>query len=265
MTTPACQLYLVLPVDTPDATARLTAALAGGHVACLLLTAGGGEAIDPAKARPLIKLAQARGVAALVADDAVNAKLLGADGVHLASDPYDYDAARRLLGPRAIVGVEVGLSRHDAMELGERGADYVAFCETGEDIDGEDVESDVAPVSAAEMEQLLLDAVAATAHDDDDAGDDDEPDDDKPDDDELDLDEDGGLDLPLPDRIAWWAEVFTVPCVAWDVIMPEEAAAYALFGADFVALAPEAWLEATDPGRVIDAFAEAVAAARSLP
>jgi thiamine-phosphate pyrophosphorylase len=38
-----------------------------------------------------------------------------------------YGAAREVLGPRAIVGADAGRSRHDAMSLGEAGADYVGF------------------------------------------------------------------------------------------------------------------------------------------
>jgi thiamine-phosphate pyrophosphorylase len=41
--------------------------------------------------------------------------------------------------------------------------------------------------------------------------------------------------------IAWWSEIFVVPCVAWNVETPEEAADLARLGADFVALAPSIW------------------------
>ena len=36
--------------------------------------------------------------------------------------------------------------------------------------------------------------------------------------------------------IAWWAEIFQAPCVAFDVETPEEADALARAGADFVAI-----------------------------
>ncbi len=36
--------------------------------------------------------------------------------------------------------------------------------------------------------------------------------------------------------IAWWADIFEVPCVACDVATPEEARALAAAGADFVAI-----------------------------
>jgi thiamine-phosphate pyrophosphorylase len=41
--------------------------------------------------------------------------------------------------------------------------------------------------------------------------------------------------------IAWWSEIFVVPCVAWNVETPEEAANLARLGADFVALSPSIW------------------------
>jgi thiamine-phosphate pyrophosphorylase len=41
--------------------------------------------------------------------------------------------------------------------------------------------------------------------------------------------------------IAWWSEIFVVPCVGWNVETPEEAVNLARLGADFVALAPSIW------------------------
>jgi thiamine-phosphate pyrophosphorylase len=37
--------------------------------------------------------------------------------------------------------------------------------------------------------------------------------------------------------VLWWAEIFQVPCVAFDVDTPAEAASLAACGADFVAVA----------------------------
>lgn len=41
--------------------------------------------------------------------------------------------------------------------------------------------------------------------------------------------------------IAWWSEIFVVPCIAWNVETPEEAVNLARLGADFVALSPSIW------------------------
>jgi thiamine-phosphate pyrophosphorylase len=41
--------------------------------------------------------------------------------------------------------------------------------------------------------------------------------------------------------IAWWAEIFLVPCVAWNVDNAEHAARLAALGADFVAPSNRIW------------------------
>lgn len=113
------RLYLVAPAEMdPHA---LDSALDAGDVACLLLRGADGES------GPLVRTIQDRSVAVLVADDTALARRIGADGVHLSDSGADVAAARRDLGPDAIVGVACGGSRHAAMLAGEAGADYVAF------------------------------------------------------------------------------------------------------------------------------------------
>ena len=41
--------------------------------------------------------------------------------------------------------------------------------------------------------------------------------------------------------IAWWSEIFVVPCVAWNIDSPEDAARLAALGADFVAPSNRIW------------------------
>ena len=43
------------------------------------------------------------------------------------------------------------------------------------------------------------------------------------------------------DLIAWWSEIFVVPCVAWNVETAEQAAKFAALGADFVAPSARIW------------------------
>ena len=48
--------------------------------------------------------------------------------------------------------------------------------------------------------------------------------------------------------IAWWSEIFEVPCVAFDVESVDEAIALAACGADFVAMRPDIDLDADKAG-----------------
>ena len=126
---PACQLYLVSPLDVtgafPDA---LKAALDAGPVAAFQFRVKGVDQHEAARlAAPLQEICAAREVAFIVNDDMGLAKRLGADGVHLGQGDGDPEDARRLLGPSAQIGITCHDSRHLAMEAGEAGADYVAF------------------------------------------------------------------------------------------------------------------------------------------
>lgn len=123
--TPAAQIYLLIGTET--APEDLTAVLEAVSPACLLIRGGGlAPTAFRSAAKALVALAQGRDVATLIEDDAALAAALGCDGVHL-NDPKTYKAARKALGPDAIVGAACGGSRHEAMTLAENGADYVAF------------------------------------------------------------------------------------------------------------------------------------------
>ena len=55
------------------------------------------------------------------------ANKIGADGVHLGEDDPSILDARKLLGPKAIIGASCYNSKHLAMKAAEQGANYVAF------------------------------------------------------------------------------------------------------------------------------------------
>ena len=126
---PACQLYLISPVDVAgDFPARLEEALGAGPVAAFQFRVKGMEQHEAARlAEPLQRLCAGHDVAFIVNDDMALARRLGADGVHLGQGDGDPREARALLGPSAQIGVTCHDSRHFAMEAGEAGADYVAF------------------------------------------------------------------------------------------------------------------------------------------
>jgi thiamine-phosphate pyrophosphorylase len=180
----ASQLYAVIEAGG-GALNRLSAALDAADLASALIVPADGVSLEAGLAKPLIAAAQKAGAAALIAGDAELARALGADGVHVSATKDlagAYALARGTLGQRGIVGVDVGISRHDAMTLAEAGADYIAFG---------------APTR-------LKDRAKARARRD--------------------------------ELVAWWAEIFEVACVALDVESPEEAAALANAGADFIGL-----------------------------
>lgn len=126
---PACQLYLISPLDVggafPD---RLARALDAGPVAAFQFRVKGVDQHEAARlAEPLQRVCADRDVAFIVNDSVSLAKRLGADGVHLGQGDGDPREARAVLGPAAQIGVTCHDSRHLAMEAGEAGADYVAF------------------------------------------------------------------------------------------------------------------------------------------
>jgi thiamine-phosphate pyrophosphorylase len=64
--------------------------------------------------------------------------------------------------------------------------------------------------------------------------------------------------LRREELIAWWAPIFEVPCVAFDVETPEEAQQLAAAGADFVAVAIPATLSAEAARGLVAGVAEAI-------
>lgn len=126
---PACQLYLVSPLDVAGAfPARLERALDAGPVAAFQLRVKGLDQHAAARlAGPLQEVCAARQVAFIVNDSIALARRLGADGVHLGQGDGEVREAREVLGRETQIGVTCHASRHLAMEAGEAGADYVAF------------------------------------------------------------------------------------------------------------------------------------------
>lgn len=126
------KLYLdyVLAGSPESARAVLSAALEAAPIASLLIRPANDKTYDVETLRALIAIAQKKDVAALLLDDDALARDLGADGVHVSWGPdvvQRFKSMRGTAGSAAIVGADVGRTRHDAMEIGEADADYVAF------------------------------------------------------------------------------------------------------------------------------------------
>ena len=127
---PARLMLATPPRFDPQALARaLDAAMAEADVACLVVD------LDPqaesqaweAALETLLPIAQRRECAVLTTDRFDLIATYGTDGVHSAGGPAVLEADLERFKPQLIVGAGELRSRHDAMEAGEVGADYVLF------------------------------------------------------------------------------------------------------------------------------------------
>ncbi|MDP3675915.1 MAG: thiamine phosphate synthase [Novosphingobium sp.] len=129
MPDPACQLYLISPLEVGGAFAdRLARALDAGPVAAFQFRVKGIDEHEAARlAEPLQRICADANCAFIVNDSISLARRLGADGVHLGQHDGSVAEARERLGREAQIGVTCHASRQLAMQAGEDGADYVAF------------------------------------------------------------------------------------------------------------------------------------------
>lgn len=129
---PPTRLMLVTPpvADAEAMAFRLMQAMAGGDVAAVLLRlAEGDERTQIARIKRLAPAVQAGNVALVVDASPVAAVRGGADGVHLAGSADAIADARATLKSERIIGAGGLRARHDAMDVGEAGVDYVMFGE----------------------------------------------------------------------------------------------------------------------------------------
>ncbi len=146
------QIYLVTPrIDDAAAFATVLRAAVErtGAVSVLLRFVPGDERATINRVKALAPAAQEAGAAVLVEDDPTVAVRGGADGVHVSGGPEALKAALDRLKPDRIVGCGGLRMRHDAMEAGEAGVDYVMFGEPRRLRDG----TETAPHLPAVIEQ----------------------------------------------------------------------------------------------------------------
>jgi thiamine-phosphate pyrophosphorylase len=117
-----------------DFAPRLREAAAGGDVASLILPAhDAGEAVFQAFAEAIVPIAQAAGIAAIIAGDTRIANRVGADGVHLEAGVEELAETLKRWSGKLIVGAGGATIRDDALALGEAQPDYVFFGKFGMD------------------------------------------------------------------------------------------------------------------------------------
>lgn len=128
------QIYLITPPEIelshfPDDLSRV---LDAAEIACIRLSlATRDEDLILRAADAVREVAHRYDVALVIDTHVVLAGRLGLDGVHLTDGARSVRMARKELGADAIVGAFCGQSRHDGMNAGEAGADYVSFGPVG--------------------------------------------------------------------------------------------------------------------------------------
>lgn len=123
------QIYLITPpaFELESFAAQLANVLDAHEVACVRLALASSDEDTIARtADTLREVTHARDIALVISEHLMLVQRLGLDGLHL-NDARNVRAARKELGPDAIVGAFCGTSRHDGMNVGEAGADYVCF------------------------------------------------------------------------------------------------------------------------------------------
>lgn len=129
------QIYLITPpAFTPeDFAPQLAALLDAIDIACVRLAfaAEDEDALSRA-ADQCRETAHARDVPLVIERHIQLVERLGLDGVHLTDGARTVRDTRKALGADAIVGAYCSGSRHDGMNAGEAGADYVSFGPIGE-------------------------------------------------------------------------------------------------------------------------------------
>ncbi len=128
------QLYLITPPEIelsrfPD---QLAAVLDAHDIACVRLSLASQDEDRIARAADACReVTHARDVALVIDSHLMLVERLGLDGVHLTDGARSVRAARKELGPDAIVGSFCGTSKHEGMNAGESGADYISFGPVG--------------------------------------------------------------------------------------------------------------------------------------
>ncbi|WP_136682904.1 thiamine phosphate synthase [Falsirhodobacter xinxiangensis] len=128
------QIYLSTPAEfDPDIFAgRLTAVLDGADVACVRLALATKDEDRVSRAADALReICHARDVAIVIENHVLLVERLGLDGVHLTDGARSVRKVRKDLGADAIVGAFCGNSRHEGINAGEGGADYVVFGPAG--------------------------------------------------------------------------------------------------------------------------------------
>ena len=129
------QIYLITPPEFelstyPDQLSKLLDAV---DIACVRLSLATKDEDRISRAADLVReVVHARDIPLVIDSHFLLVEKLGLDGVHLLDGARSVRYVRKEIGPDAVIGAFCGPSRHDGMNAGESGADYVALGPVGE-------------------------------------------------------------------------------------------------------------------------------------
>ena len=124
------QIYLISPThfEIEEFSGKLSRVLDKVEIACMRMAL---ESEDERKlsqsADALRELCHARDVPLVITHHMYLVERLGLDGVHFMDGARSIGKARKTLHEDSIIGAYCGGSRHDGMNAGELGADYISF------------------------------------------------------------------------------------------------------------------------------------------
>ena len=142
------QIYLVTPPEFELARFPevLATVLDSHEIACVRLSMATRDEDRIARAADALReITHARDVALVIDSHILLVERLGLDGVHLTDGARLVRKTRKDLGADAIIGAHCGSSRHEGMNAGEAGADYVSFGPVGASVlgNGESAEAEL--------------------------------------------------------------------------------------------------------------------------
>ncbi|AQS48368.1 thiamine phosphate synthase [Thioclava nitratireducens] len=133
------QIYLITPpaFDAEEFAPKLASVLDAHEIACIRLSLASRDEYEIGRvADAMREVAHARDVALVIESHVALVERHGLDGVHFIDGAKQIRYGRKELGDDAIVGSFCGNSRHEGMNAGEAGADYVCFGPIGETVLG---------------------------------------------------------------------------------------------------------------------------------
>ncbi len=126
----APQIYLITPpqIELSSFPATLAEIMDQVDIACVRLALATSDEDDVSRAADLLReTCHARDVPLILDTHVRLVEKLGLDGVHLTDGARTVRYARKELGADVVIGAFAGASRHEGMNAGESGADYVAL------------------------------------------------------------------------------------------------------------------------------------------